>query len=306
MPHTEDNAIVQPISSPWLIEKNINLYLKREDLIHREISGNKWRKLKYNLQQAKTEGKEALLTFGGAFSNHLVATAAAGREFGFRTIGIIRGEEHAPLNTTLAKAQADGMELHYMDRTAYKDRNNPEFLTRIAEQFPKAYILPEGGSNVLAVRGASEILKGTDPQIDLICCSVGTGGTLAGIVKALNPNQKAIGIAALKGGEFLEKEVIQFAEDNQSEANWHIETEYHHGGYARITDELVAFMQEFYHEHGIILDYIYTGKMMHAVYDMIAKGVIPGGKSILAVHTGGLQGNPGMEKRYSLPSLGNP
>lgn len=180
----------------------VRLLLKRDDLIHPELTGNKWRKLKYNLEAARDYGARTLLTFGGAYSNHIRAVAAAGHYFGFATVGVIRGEEHLPLNDTLAYAVSRGMRLAYLDRGTYREKMKPEVIRRLREEFGDFYLVPEGGSNALAIPGCAELVEEIAERFDVICCPVGTGGTLAGIASALGEGQRAIGFSVLKGGDF--------------------------------------------------------------------------------------------------------
>lgn len=273
------------------------LYMYRIDLIHPEISGNKWFKMKYNIAEAMEKGYETVLTFGGAYSNHIHATAAAGKILGFKTIGIIRGESYSPLNPTLQSAADNGMKIHYLDRKTYRHRNKEVFIEDIKNQFPGAYILPEGGSNKFAVKGCSEIPDSIHIPFDYICSAVGTGGTISGIISGLKGNENALGFSALKNGHFLNEEVNNFLINSavQSYKNWSIITDYHFGGYAKITRDLVEFITGFERVNDILLDYIYTAKMMFGIFDMIRTGFFRKGSTIIAVHTGGLQGNAGMK-----------
>jgi len=271
---------------------NITLFLKREDLLHPYISGNKFRKLKYNLEQAKSEGKKTLLTFGGAFSNHILAVAAAGKEYGFETIGIIRGEElkdKIDENPTLQKAQEFGMIFEFVSRDEYRVKNNEAFIDKLLKKFGAFYLLPEGGTNELAVKGCEEILTQEDADFDYICCAVGTGGTISGILNCSKSGQQVLGFPALKG-DFLTEDICSFAENK----NWKLITDYHFGGYGKVTPELIHFINEFYQQHNIPLDPIYTGKMVFGVLDLIEKQYFPENSTILMIHTGGLQGVAGM------------
>ena len=267
----------------------IEVYVKREDVLHSEISGNKFRKLKYNLEEAKRLGFTKLLTFGGAYSNHIAAVAAAGRDFGFETIGVIRGEElqeKYTKNHTLAKAEKDGMQFNFVTRTQYRDKNNEIFWADLKQKYGDFYPIPEGGTNDLAVKGCEEILTSEDKMFDFICCAVGTGGTISGIVNSLQPQQKAIGFPALKG-DFLSKEIKKYTKNDQ----WNLVTDYHFGGYAKITDELINFIQNFEKNTSITLEPIYTGKLFFGVIDLVSKGYFKPHSKILIIHTGGLQGN---------------
>jgi len=266
----------------------IELYIKREDVLHDEISGNKFRKLKYNLDEAKRQGKSRLLTFGGAYSNHIAAVAAAGRDYGFETIGVIRGDELAlkyQENPTLKKAMQDGMQFYFATRTQYRDKMNVVFLEKLQQQFGDFYVIPEGGTNQLAVKGCEEILTEEDQVFDFICCAVGTGGTISGIINSLQTHQKALGFPALKGN-FLYDDIRPYVKNQQ----WDLILDYHFGGYAKVSDELRLFIKEFNQKYLITLEPIYTGKMVFGVLDLISKGKFPEKSKILIIHTGGLQG----------------
>lgn len=266
----------------------IEVYVKREDVLHSEISGNKFRKLKYNLIEAQKLGLTKLLTFGGAYSNHIAAVAAAGKEFGFETIGVIRGEELQEKyqeNPTLKKASENGMQFEFITRTQYRDKNNAVFLDQLKNKFGDFYLIPEGGTNELAVKGCKEILTDDDERFDFICCAVGTGGTISGIINSLKPHQQAIGFPALKG-DFLTEDIKKYAENSQ----WNLVTDYHFGGYAKINDELKQFMKQFFKKYLITLDPVYTSKTFFGVIDLISKGYFKLDSKILIIHTGGLQG----------------
>ncbi|MGW0436406.1 1-aminocyclopropane-1-carboxylate deaminase/D-cysteine desulfhydrase [Micromonospora sp. NPDC003197] len=271
-----------------LTSAGVRLLVKRDDLIHPELPGNKWRKLKYNLSAAAEQGHHTLLTFGGAYSHHIRATAAAGHHFGFATIGVIRGEEHLPLNPSLTYATSRGMRLTYLDRTTYRSKHTPAVVDALRRDWGRFYLLPEGGSNPLAVRGCAELPAEIDADFDVVCCAVGTGGTLAGIAAGLGPDQRAIGFSALKGGEFLAGEVLRLQEQTYGHrtGNWHIEYGYHGGGYAKTTPQLTEFAREFTERHGLGLDRIYVAKMMFGIFDLAARGVFAPGTRIVAVVTG--------------------
>jgi 1-aminocyclopropane-1-carboxylate deaminase len=269
--------------------------------LHPLISGNKFRKLKYNLIQAEKEGHETLLSFGGAFSNHIAAVARAGREFGFRTIGIIRGEELEanPLaNPTLGRAIQDGMQLKFISRKDYREKTESGFQETLCREYGRFYLLPEGGTNALAVKGCEEILKEEDRQYNVICCSTGTGGTLAGIINSSDNRQKVIGFPALKG-DFIKKDICSFV----SKSNWYLENGYHFGGYAKINETLVAFINNFHLVTGVPLDPVYTGKMFYGLLDMVRREKFKRGSSILAIHSGGLQGTEGMNRKLEQKKL---
>ena len=264
------------------------------------MPGNKFRKLKYNLKRAKLEGKETILTFGGAYSNHIHAMAAAGALYGFKTVGVIRGEAYHPLNPTLAFAVERGMKLHYITRNEYKDKYRKTFLNDLEKLYGPFYLVPEGGSNVEAVKGCTEIIGEIGHEVDVIAVCCGTGGTMAGILAGLDGSKYVIGFPVLKNGGFLREEISRLIKsfNNQEYQNWHLETGYHFGGYARFDRGLVNFIHEFKRKTGIPLDPVYTGKMMYGLYDMINRDFFRKGEKILAIHTGGLQGIQGYNERY--------
>ena len=271
---------------------NVHVSIKREDLIHSIISGNKFRKLKYNLLEAKNQNYTQLLTFGGAFSNHIAAVAFAGKENGFETVGIIRGDElkdKIQENPTLKFAQECGMQFEFVTRNQYQNKNNIDFLKHLETHFGNFYSIPEGGTNELAVKGCEEILNENDSEFNIICTCVGTGGTILGLINSSNQNQKILGFPALKG-EFLQDEIRIFANKN----NWQLINNYHFGGYGKINDELIIFMNAFFLEYKILLDPIYTAKMFYGVIDLINKNYFPENSKILMIHSGGLQGIQGI------------
>jgi 1-aminocyclopropane-1-carboxylate deaminase len=278
-----------------IIFNGIPLTVKREDQLHPEISGNKYRKLKYNLLKAQKQQKNTLLTFGGAYSNHIVATAAAGKEYGFKTIGIIRGDElkdKVTKNPTLNFAQTCGMKFKFISRTDYRQKEEIFFTDALKKEFGDFYLIPEGGTNDLAVKGCEEILTKDDTNFDFICTCVGTGGTIAGIINSAKAKQKIVGFSVLKGA-FLEKEIQKYTALN----NWQLITDYHFGGYGKIKPELITFINQFKEQTGIPLDPVYTGKMLFGIIDMIKKNRIDRKNKILVIHTGGLQGIKGINAK---------
>lgn len=283
---------------------SISLTIKREDLLHPVVSGNKFRKLKYNLLQAKAENKKTLLTFGGAFSNHIAAVAFAAQGQGLQSIGIIRGDElgdKIESNPTLQFAQECGMQLEFVSREDYRLKKEPSFLKNLEQQFGDFYLVPEGGTNALAIKGCQEILTPEDSSFDYICCAVGTGGTISGIINSALPHQKVLGFPALKG-DFLQDEIRIFVQNE----NWELITDYHFGGYGKVNEDLIHFINQFYIENQIPLDPVYTGKMVFGVMDLIQKNYFPAHSNILLIHTGGLQGIFGMNaklKKKQLPTI---
>jgi 1-aminocyclopropane-1-carboxylate deaminase len=281
--------ITQKIS---LLEQNVELFIRREDLIHPYISGNKFRKLKYNLIEAKKQNFATILTFGGAYSNHIAATAFAANQNGFKSIGVIRGDELVDKideNSTLAFAKRQGMIFKFISRADYNFKTESHFIKNLEAEFGRFYLLPEGGANDLAVKGCEEILTSTDAIYDYICTCVGTGGTIAGIVNSSFSHQKILGFPALKG-DFLQKDICKFAVNS----NWELVNDYHFGGYAKVNAELINFMNSFFCQHHILLDPIYTAKMIFGVLDLIQKKYFVDNSKILLIHTGGLQGIEGM------------
>ncbi len=288
--------------SPILEEKNIQLWIKRDDLTHPLIQGNKWRKLKYNLSEFKKSQTKYLLTFGGAYSNHIYATAAAGQLYGIPTIGIVRGEKILPLNSTLAFAKGAGMQLHFVDRKTY--RLKEKLLPSLNIPLKDCYILPEGGTNELAIKGCEELGKEILDQMesppDFVIVSCGTGGTMAGLISSFQPPTKLLGFSSLKGN-FLTKEIQNLLDQFSPKKNYStytIQTDYHFGGYAKHTPILLDFINDFKKQHHIQLDPIYTGKMFYGIFDLIGKDFFPFGSKIVAIHTGGLQGLAGFRERF--------
>ena len=282
----------QTLSIPF--PNAITLTVKRDDLIHPFVSGNKFRKLKYNLLEAKNQKNSTLLTFGGAYSNHIAAVAYAGFEQGFKTIGIIRGEElmdKIDSNPTLKFAQEHGMQFKFVSRDAYRLKNETSFIDALKQEYGAFYLIPEGGTNSLAIKGCEEILTDTDAQFDYICCAVGTAGTISGLINSALPHQKVLGFPALKG-EFLQDEICTFVKNK----NWQLVHAYHFGGYGKVNNSLIAFMNEFYKQTQIPLDPIYTGKMVFGILDLIEKKYFPDHSKILFIHTGGLQGIKGINQ----------
>jgi len=288
---SETQKVILPNSN-----NSIELYMQREELIHPFVNGNKYYKLKYNLLKVKEENYDTLLTFGGAYSNHIYAVSAAAKLYGFKSIGIIRGEEYSPLNPTLQFAVNNGMELHYLNRETYRKRTDPAFRKELAKQFGRVYVIPEGGTNELALKGAAEILDNIKVDYDYICSAVGSGGTLAGLITGLNCNKKVIGFSSLKGGEYLIDVITDILPSSMKQcSNWKINTDYHFGGFAKIAKELIEFMEWFKVENKITLEPLYTGKMMFGINELLNQNYFPKNSKIVAIHTGGLQGLEGMK-----------
>ena len=283
-------AKLQEIVEEEASGKGVRLFVLRLDHIHPLWGGNKYFKLKNNLEEAKRLGKNTILTFGGAFSNHIYAVAAAAAGSGFKSIGMIRGEETLPLNDTLAFASGCGMKLEYVSRERYREKQKVLDEWEKTNSLEPVYVLPEGGSNELGVRGCMEITNEIPVPFDHICCACGTGATLAGIVLSLKDDQRATGVAVLKQGEFLNGELRRWMKVfNSKRENWTLKTEYHFGGYAKANDELHAFARNIKHEHNIPLDKVYTAKLFYAVFDLLRKDHFKKGERVIIVHSGGMQ-----------------
>ncbi len=294
LPPSPLSAVHLPIFS----EKRLHVWMKRDDLLHPDISGNKWRKMKYNLIEARQQGFTRLMTFGGAYSNHLYATAAAGKVFGFQTLGIVRGDElHSESSKTLAFCAACGMELHFVSRTAYRDK--PQILTAIQQENPiwqEAYFVPEGGSNALAIKGVMELTAEiyTEIQPDFLCTAVGTGGTLAGIWASAQKPTQLLGFLALKGavsGISHELQTLVQAAGVQPHAKVELIETFCGKGYGKYDQALIDFIHFFEQNNpDIRLEQVYTGKMMQGIATLAAQDFFPADSVIVAIHTGGLQG----------------
>lgn len=303
------NSRIQQIYFSEISDKEVSLFIKREDELHPFISGNKYRKLKYNLVEASNQNKNTLLTFGGAYSNHIAAAAAAGFEHNFKTIGVIRGDELATnltevlkTNPTLKFASEHKMQFHFVSRSDYRTKTSQEFIAKLEEKYGDFYLVPEGGTNNFAVKGCEEILTKEDEKYSVICCAIGTGGTISGLINSSKKHQKVIGFPALKG-DFLSNEIEKYVLKND---NWSLNTDYHFGGYAKISEELITFINKFKNETNIPLDPVYTGKMLFGIVDLIKKDYFKKGTKVLAIHTGGLQGIDGMNlllNKKKLPQI---
>lgn len=278
----------------------MSLQILRLDLLHPHLSGNKWYKLRLNLQAAKEQGHDTVLSFGGAYSNHLHALAAAGRMQGLKTIGVVRGEPAVPSNATLTFARQQGMELYHVTRADYRSKNDPAFLARLQERFGDFFLIPEGGANVAGVQGCADIAKllnwsapvaaMSSPSERVVALACGTGTTLAGLLLGREEDYRILGISALKG-DFLENDVRMALQSCgvADPGNWRITQEWHGGGYARFSPELLDFIRGFQQRTGIPLEPVYTGKLLLGLYRMLERGEFPPGTEIIAIHTGGLQ-----------------
>jgi len=289
------------LQHPLLREKGVEIQVLRLDDIHPKVSGNKFFKLNYNLQEAVAQGHSQILTFGGAYSNHIYATASAAKEIGLASIGVLRGELLDPENPSLQHAHAAGMKLHGISREAYREKTSAEFISSLTNKFGRFYLIPEGGTNALAIRGTAEILEKGHEAYTHICTPVGTGGTFAGLASSLHPQQQLLGFSALKG-EGIREELQQLLRSHtiSAKGTTTLFTQYHHGGYAKWTSELIDFIHWFWEEFGIPLDPIYTGKMAYGCWDLLKKDHFSPGTRLLMIHTGGLQGNRGFTQRTGI------
>ncbi len=271
----------------------VSLYIKRDDLVHPEISGNKWRKLKYNLLKSEVDNLLPVITFGGAFSNHLYATASACHEAGLPSVGIVRGDELNALSTpTLTHCQEKGMDLYFVSRSEYRQKNAGKTIQSILRINKNASIIPEGGANEYGMKGMAELPSEITAQLgytpDFLSIAAGTGSSAAGLLAG---SARVIAFAVLKGGAFLRKDIYDFVNiPSEGEALLDLQTDYHFGGYGKHTPELLRFMSWFEKTHGIPLEQVYTGKMLFGLYELIKKKYFPSGSTIVAIHTGGLQG----------------
>jgi len=279
---------LQKLDIPLFKDLEVDLFIKRDDLLHPEISGNKWRKLKYNLFELEKSDKNGFITFGGAYSNHLHAVAAAGKEFDFVTVGIVRGEKPVILSPTLQNCEKLGMELIFVSREEYRLKEKSNLIEEIIKSHSHLILLPEGGANYLALKGCTEIVDEIAIPFNYLCVACGTGATMAGILLNNRNDFQAIGFPVLKGGDFIADEIRQL--NPNVDSDFELKTDYHFGGYAKYTHELLEFIREFETQTTIQLEQVYTGKMMFGIFDLAQKGYFTKGSKIVALHTGGLQG----------------
>lgn len=286
---------LEAISHPLLRQYDVQLWCKRDDLIHPTISGNKWRKLKYQLQHAREQGMQHLLSFGGAYSNHIHALAAAGSQSGLRTTGIIRGEAEAVSNSTLSAAKGWGMDLIFVDRQSYRRRQDPDWLAQFTAS--DTLIVPEGGSSPLAIPGVAELVDEVPFSPDLWVLPCASGGTLAGLIAGKRDREQILAIAVLKGANFIADEVCRLHPAAASTPGWQIALDHHDGGYAKFSPALWQWVQDFSAETGLPLEPIYSGKAMWGLFRELAAGRIPRGSKIVFIHTGGMQGLAGLKEQ---------
>lgn len=297
----EESVSIDSIDHALLRSRQIRLGVLRLDRIHPLVSGNKWFKLKENMKAAQQGGFSALLSFGGTYSNHLSAMAAAAQLSGLRSIGMVRGLHGKEQPTeTLRSCMETGMELHYMSREAYARKDDPSFLARLQAAYPDAYIIPEGGDNEQGMMGAGAIAAYIPSDVHLVVLAAGTGTTFAGIRRQLDPAVAMLGFPVMKGGMYLRESITQKLGAGQG--NWDLNADYHFGGFAKYNDRLTGFMNDFYKQHEVPLDIVYTSKMMYGVFELLSSGHFLVGSNILCIHTGGLQGNRSVSRQLCYPA----
>ncbi|MFT4061812.1 MAG: pyridoxal-phosphate dependent enzyme [Edaphocola sp.] len=297
-----DNIALDPIQDERLAVRQIQLSMLRIDAIDPEISGNKWFKLRYNIEAAVGAGADTLLTFGGAYSNHLAATAAAAQKAGLKAVGIVRGH-HAQqqLTPTLRQCKSYGMALSFISRESYKEKRDEGFVAALKNEYPNAWIVPEGGDNEQGLLGAKDIAAYLPEDADIATVAIGTGTTFCGIANGLPEDKKIIGFPAIKDSDYLKG---IFAEKIPPSVNWHLEQAYHFGGFAKKNEALITFVNQFYLQHHIPLDHVYTAKMMYGIFDMVQQEKLPEKTKMVAIHTGGLQGNTSIKNKLVFPVCG--
>lgn len=291
---------VTQISDQLLHDKDISLFIKRDELIHPVLQGNKWRKLKYNLLAAQQQQQSTLLSFGGPYSNHLHALAYAGKLFHFNTIGIIRGEAPAILNPCLQDMQNWGMQLEFISRKEYKQKNEAVFIQKLEDKFARFYLIPEGGNNIEGRRGCAELLDELTENYDIICCEVGSGTMFTSLLMHnVFSSTRYLGFIVMKNLQLETELNRQFMQQNINHTQWSINHDYHLGGFAKAPQPLHDFILEFKQQHNIQLEPVYSGKMLYGIYDLIKQNYFKSGSRILCIHGGGLQGLRGFADIYA-------
>ena len=286
---------ITKIESDLLNQKQVSLFIKRDDLIHPFISGNKWRKLKYNFQYAKLKGYHTILSYGGAYSNHLHALSYACSKLGFNSVGIVRGFQQIESNPTLTFCQENHMQLYYLDRSEYRhNKYSKKTLDYFRKMFNSFYMVPEGGNNELGVRGCEEILSEIDFNFDYVCSPVGTGCTAAGLIRSMHNNKRFLGFTPFKKVVEQQNSIMKFCHPDDYN-NWNLISDIHFGGFGKINNNLVKFIQQFKSNYSIGLDLVYMGKLFYSLFNLISQNHFPKNTNILVLHTGGLQGLKGFD-----------
>ncbi len=291
---------LERVRHPRIAERGLELYVKREDLLDPRLSGNKSHKLRLNLAAARARGCQRVVSFGGAYSNHLHALAWAGRQAGLQTVGVVRGELVQPLNATLRDAEEWGMQLVPVSRSEYRRRDDPDYVAAVSARYGGAYVIPEGGANALGVAGCSSWarqIREQCPDLDYLCVACGTGATLAGLIAGVGPGPRVLGFSALKGDAGVTQRVQEWLAGHSATAQWDIIPQYHFGGFAKLDAALVTFMDGWHARTRIPLEPVYTAKMFFGILALAEAGYFVSGAKIVAVHSGGLQGLRGMQAK---------
>ncbi len=296
------NSPLQMVETILSKQFGVNLLIKRDDLIHPTISGNKWRKLKYNLRYAQKSGSKLIISFGGAYSNHLHALAFAAQDAGIKVLAIVRGE-YDPFNPTIAAIKMQGVAVEFVSRIEYRQRNDAQYISQLQHKYPNATIIPEGGTNELAVQGVAELIDELPTsEIDYICVPCGSGGTTAGLLSKLPPDIKVISVPVLKNAAYLKQDIASLIKPMLwDDTNLLFIEGYDFGGYGKIKPELLEFIEDFYQQTGVKIEPVYSGKMIFAICELISKGYFKRGSTIVLIHTGGMQGLDGMRQRKLVP-----
>ena len=290
-------SITTKISSNFLHQKEVEIFIKRDDLIHEIISGNKWRKLKYNLKEAKEQRYNTLLSFGGSYSNHLHALSYAARKNGFNSIGVVRGNK-IDYNSTLSFCSKQNMRLESLNRLSYRhDKYSKSTINKLIKKFGPFYMIPEGGNNMLGVKGCEEIVDEFSGSFDYVSCSVGTGCTASGLIRSIKKNQKFIGFSPFKKVHEQRNNILKFC-NHQVYTNWTLIPDNHFGGFAKINSNLITFANQFYLKHRIELDLVYMSKLFYSLFNLIKQDFFSRKTKILVIHTGGNQGSHGFKFNY--------
>ena len=290
-------SITTKISSNFLHKKEVEIFIKRDDLIHKIISGNKWRKLKYNFKEAKEQGYNTVLSFGRSYSNHLHALSYAAKKHGLNSVGVVRGNK-IHYNSTLSFCSEQNMKLESLDRLSYRsDKYSKRTINKLIKKFGRFYMIPEGGNNILGVKGCEEIIKEVDNSFDYVCSSVGTGCTASGLIRSIKKKQNFLGFSPFKKVHEQRGNILQFC-DSKLYDNWQLIPDNHFGGFGKINSNLITFANQFNLKHNIQLDLVYMSKLFYSLFDLISKDFFSKKTTILVIHTGGNQGSDGFKLNY--------